>query len=1195
TRTDAENYSEDVMSPYRERTVTLNGKVILKGHVSRSDNNQKGDETYLIPWYWSATGEDLAADQQKLYHWNTQGGTTEWELPNGWENLENVVMYTLSDQGKSNETVVPVVNGKVTLTAEAEVPYVVYKGEQGQIDIGGWQGNHLYDTGFNSYSLEASKWTVNAGSPTIDNTVTTNPMMILAGGDSVTHTITDLVPGESYALYIGVDNRSKANAHMTVTSVNGSVLASNYTGLSFVNNYVSSDPHSNNIPTEEGAGSHFQNMYVFFVADAETATLTLSRDAGTGLTYFDNMRCLASEGDPYTYDENGEVSAYFQDFENVVQGMYPFVVGPVEGVTDNRSHLSELHAPYTQSGWDVKKGDDVLEGNWSLKSNGLVQRNSILYQTIPQNFRFEPGCTYKVSFDYQIGSEGTYAVVVGNEGNYDASKAEPLHYLADENGEFITQTYETTITGEANGQTWFGLMSTNVKPDTQGTSGAAATFGDYSNLMIDNVRIERVDDTETITKDQLNRLIDSVKDYTFATANCNADEWQAFETALAAAKVVAAADDAAEQEIKSAYLDLKAAKDAVDNSTGLPANDDRADLDRTQMTAEAGNPELGEGADNLLDNNPNTIYHTNWSGASGKPIATMDDFWIEITLNNPETVNGLRYLPRNSGANGKMTAGTIEVQVEGNDQWIPVKAKGGEGNAFTFSTSGWSKANFEPVENVVKVRLVATATIGDTANTFFSASEIRLTTLFEQDAPAMDTTGLETAINLAKVLNKDRYTADSWKAVETALANAEKVLADENATADQVAAATRELNNAINALVMPVDTKQVEELLAMYNNLDRESLVGDWAAVEAAAAKLQDIMDDENATQTQANAVIREFLEAVNQLQFTDVKRVKEAIASAEDVLNSVSSDAFTDESWQAAQDALAALKALLEQEVITVDEADKAIADLQNAIKNLVPSNAKETLDATIAAAQALEPEEYTTSSWKAVEDALTAALAVQADAKATTEDYVKAVANMTAAMSELTKRGDTAALAKFVEQAKALQEANYTAESWKAFAQALADAEKLLANAADASQNQLDTAYTALLSAQTALVRVTDKGELNGTLAEADKLNKNDYTADSWDAMVKAKEAAAKVAADPNATQAEVDAARSALLKAIQALVKVVAPVPNPSTPSGGSSSSTASPTTGDTFPVAAVAGLLAVSAGAAVVLGKKRKENE
>jgi len=1193
TRTDAENYSEDVMSDYRDRTVTLNGKVILKGHVSRSDNNQKGDETYLIPWYWSATGEDLPEDEQKLYHWNTQGGTTEWELPNGWENLENVVVYTLSDQGKSNETVVPVVDGKVTLTAEAEVPYVVYKGEQGQLDIGGWQGNHLYDTGFNTYSLEASKWTVNAGNPKIDNTVTTNPMMILAGGDSVSQTITDLVPGQAYALYIGVDNRSEANARMSITSVNGSVLASNYTGLSFANNYVSSDPHSNNIPTEKGAGSHFQNMYVFFVADAETATLTLSRDAGEGLTYFDNMRCVENEGDPYTYDENGDVVLYTQDFENVVQGMYPFVVGPVEGVTDNRSHLSELHAPYTQSGWDVKKGDDVLDGNWSLKSNGLVQRNSVLYQTIPQNFRFEPGCTYKVSFDYQIGSDGTYAVVVGNEGSYDASKAIPLSYKADENGEFITQTFEMTITGEANGQTWFGLYSTNKAPNKQGTSGAAATFGDYSNLMIDNVRIERVDDTETITKDQLNELIDSVKDYTFETAGCTADEWQDFETALAAAKAVAAADDASDSEIKSAYLTLKSAKTAVDTSAGLPADDDRADLDRTQMTAEVGNPELGEDGDNLLDNDPNTIYHTNWSGASGKPIATAEDFWIEVTLNEPQTVNGLRYLPRNSGSNGKMTAGTIEVQVEGNEEWIPVTAKGGEGNAFTFSTSGWSKANFEPVENVVKVRLVATSTIGDQPNKFFSTSEIRLTTLFSEEAPAMDTTALETAINMAKTLNKDRYTADSWKAVEEALANAEKVLADETATAEQIAAAARTLNAAIDALVMPVDKAQVEELLAMYNSMAEEDFIGGWAAVKAAAAKLQAVLDGENATQTEANAAIKEFLVAVKDLQPTEAKRVKDAIASAEEVLNNVSSAAFTEESWKAAQDALKAAKDLVAAGEVTAEQADKAIADLQNAVKALTPSDSKVALDSVIETAQGMNSEEYTTSSWKAVEEALANALAVQGDTAATTEDYTNAVAAMTDAMGGLVKRGDTAALAKFVEQAKALKEENYTPDSWKPFAEKLAAAEDLLANSADASQADVDAAYAFLLQAQTELVRAADKSELNAAVAEANKLNKDDYTSDSWNAVAKAKEAAAAVAADANATQAEVDAARDALLKAIRELVKVSQPNPDPSNPSDGSSSSGSTlPATGDNFAALAVAGLLAVSAGAAAVLNKKRK---
>ncbi len=737
-------------------------------------------------------------------------------------------------------------------------------------------------------------------------------MMILAGGDSVSQTITDLVPGQAYALYIGVDNRSEANAHMTVTSVNGSVLASNYTGLSIANNYVSTDPHSNRIATEEGAGSRFQNMYVFFVADAETATLTLSRDAGEGLTYFDNMRCVENEGDPYTYDENGDVVLYTQDFEHNAQGIYPFVIGPAEGVADNRTHLSELHAPYTQSGWDVKKGDDVLDGNWSLKTNGLVQYNSVLYQTIPQNFRFEPGCTYKVSFDYQVGSEGTYAVVVGNGTTYDAAGAMPLHYKADENGEFVTQTFETTITGDANGQTWFGMLSTSVAANNQGTSGSAATFGDYSNLMIDNVRIELLEDTETITKAQLEELIASVADYTFATAGCTADEWQTFETALAAAKAVVNADDATEKEIKNAYLTLKSAKDAVDGSTGLAADDDRADLDRTQMTAEAGNPELGEEGDNVLDGDTSTIYHTNWSGASGKPIATSADFWIELTLNDPATVNGLRYLPRSDGSNGKMTQGTIEVQVEGSEEWIPVVAKGGEGNTFTFSTSGWSKASFEPVENVTKVRLTATATIGDSPNKFFSAAEVRLTTLFNEEEPAVDTSALETAINLAKTLNKDRYTADSWKAVEEALAAAEAVLANENATAEEIAAAARNLNAAINALVMPADKDQIAELLAMFNSMDEEDFVGDWAAVEAAAAKLQAVMDDENATQTEANAAIEEFLVAVKALQPTEAKRVKDAIASAEEVLNNVSADAFTAESWQASQYALAAAKSLL-------------------------------------------------------------------------------------------------------------------------------------------------------------------------------------------------------------------------------------------------------------------------------------------
>ena len=50
-----------------------------------------------------------------------------------------------------------------------------------------------------------------------------------------------------------------------------------------------------------------------------------------------------------------------QDFENVGQGIFPFVIGGIEGVEDNRTHLSEKHGPYTQRDWNGKKVDDVIE------------------------------------------------------------------------------------------------------------------------------------------------------------------------------------------------------------------------------------------------------------------------------------------------------------------------------------------------------------------------------------------------------------------------------------------------------------------------------------------------------------------------------------------------------------------------------------------------------------------------------------------------------------------------------------------------------------------------------------------------------------------------------------------------------------------------------------------------------------------
>lgn len=59
---------------YRERTMTLNGKVIAQGAPSRGDRSDsdiqngrnKGTESYLLPWIWdSESGEKVAASKRK--------------------------------------------------------------------------------------------------------------------------------------------------------------------------------------------------------------------------------------------------------------------------------------------------------------------------------------------------------------------------------------------------------------------------------------------------------------------------------------------------------------------------------------------------------------------------------------------------------------------------------------------------------------------------------------------------------------------------------------------------------------------------------------------------------------------------------------------------------------------------------------------------------------------------------------------------------------------------------------------------------------------------------------------------------------------------------------------------------------------------------------------------------------------------
>lgn len=96
---------------------------------------------------------------------------------------------------------------------------------------------------------------------------------------------------------------------------------------------------------------------------------------------------------------------------------------------------------------------------------------------------------------------------------------------------------------------------------------------------------------------------------------------------------------------------------------------------------------------------------------------------------------------------------------------------------------------------LIKVNFSGTSETESTLDGTVTGAEIT-------DAPAVDTTELEKAIELAESLKEGNYTKESWAALEEALAAAKAVLADPTATQEEVDAAAAALNAAINALVL---------------------------------------------------------------------------------------------------------------------------------------------------------------------------------------------------------------------------------------------------------------------------------------------------------------------------------------------------------------------------------------------------------
>ncbi len=157
-----------------------------------------------------------------------------------------------------------------------------------------------------------------------------------------------------------------------------------------------------------------------------------------------------------------------------------------------------------------------------------------------------------------------------------------------------------------------------------------------------------------------------------------------------------------------------------------PADDSR-DIPLSVLEVSAGDWQTGyessEGPAYLaVDEDPNTLWHTDWYGTS------RENHWFQFELTEGYTVDGLRYWPRQSGnTNGTITE--YEIQVSNDGESFRTVASGEWEN-----NRNWKLVRFDG-ENVKYVRLVAVDAVTDNQYVFASASEIRLTGVKSGELP----------------------------------------------------------------------------------------------------------------------------------------------------------------------------------------------------------------------------------------------------------------------------------------------------------------------------------------------------------------------------------------------------------------------------------------------------------------------------
>jgi len=437
------------------------------------------------------------------------------------------------------------------------------------------------------------------------------------------------------------------------------------------------------------------------------------------------------------------------------------------------------------SGWTVTWGGTDKTDN-EITDRRIIGASSVGNTTKAWNFWTKYAQTLVVSRDISVTDAGSYhAYVEAYGGNINSASITLSKNGIDEKTTSITfgsSGFEENIINESlvaeSGTTLTLKMEFDLKDDGW--------------FHLDNVRLYKelsADEELTERKKELTALIEECD--ALSSGDYTNESWSALTSALASAKTIQSKDDASIDEIKTAYNDLKTAKDGLTylaiekDAYSVVYEDDMESDDTSSWTV------TWENVSGKVTNERNT------EGLSAGNTTKAWNFWTQsaqklVVSRDISITDAGSYHAYVEAYGDKVSSASITLEKNGTETKT--------GN-IRFSAS-----KFE--ENIIREPFVAESNTILTLKMefdlqdggWFHLDNVRLyKELSEDDKKAEKLEELSKLITECSTLNSDDYNTESWNVLEEALNSAKAIQPD--ASIDEITTAYSNLKNAKDSLI----------------------------------------------------------------------------------------------------------------------------------------------------------------------------------------------------------------------------------------------------------------------------------------------------------------------------------------------------------------------------------------------------------